>query len=188
MDDQQARRINEAAQEFAQALVESYRTATGRAVSAQELAAELTQNFFDSVISNLRSQTESNLAMIQELADQQQRQQEAVQALAQESTNAYMDFLDSMFLFYRRSVEETERSVERSVEVSPEVGPEVSPEGRADGGLPLEDYDSLNVREVSERLDELSVEELRQLRDYEARNKNRRTLLERLDNRIEAGS
>ncbi len=184
MDDQQARKINEAAQEFAQALVESYRTATGRAVSAQELAAELTQNFFESVINNLRSQTESNLAMIQKLSDQQQRQQEAVQALAQESTNAYMDFLDSMFLFYRRSVEETERSAERSVEVSPEV----SPEGRADGGLPLEDYDSLNVREVSARLDELSVEEIRQLRDYEARNKNRRTLLERLDNRIEAGS
>ncbi len=180
MDDQQARRINEAAQEFAQALVESYRTATGRAVSAQELTAELTQNFFDSVINNLRSQTESNLAMIQELSDQQQRQQEAVQALAQESTSAYMDFLDSMFLFYRRSMEETERSAERSVEVSPE--------GRADDGLPLEDYDSLNVREVSERLDELSVEEIRQLRDYEARNKNRRTLLERLDNRIEAGS
>jgi hypothetical protein len=180
MDDQQARRINEAAQEFAQALVESYRTATGRAVSAQELTAELTQNFFNSVIDNLRSQTESNLAMIQELSDQQQRQQEAAQALAQGSVSAYMDFLDSMFLFYRRSVEEIERSAERSAEVSPE--------SRADGSLPLEDYDSLNVREVSARLNELSVEEIRQLRDYEARNKNRRSLLERFDNRIEAGS
>jgi hypothetical protein len=46
----------------------------------------------------------------------------------------------------------------------------------------------LNVREVSERLEELSVEEVERLRRYEAANKNRSTLLRRFDERIEAGS
>jgi hypothetical protein len=50
--------------------------------------------------------------MIRELANQQQRQQEATRSLAQESANAYMELLDSMFSFYRRSVEEVERSTE----------------------------------------------------------------------------
>jgi hypothetical protein len=41
---------------------------------------------------------------------------------------------------------------------------------------------------VSERLEELSVEEVERLRRYEAANKNRSTLLRRFDERIEAGS
>ena len=113
MDDQQTRKINEAAQQFTEALVESYRTATDRTVSsAQQLNAELTQNFFSGVISNLRTQAEDNREMIRELVNQQQRQQEATRSVAQESANAYMELLDSMFSFYRRSVEEVERSTE----------------------------------------------------------------------------
>ena len=114
MDDQQERRVNEAAQQFSEALMESYRTAAGRTVSAQELNAKLTQNFFNGVINNLRTQTEANREMIRELVDQQQQQQEAAQSLTRESVNAYMEFLDSMFFFYRRSTEEAERDVEEA--------------------------------------------------------------------------
>jgi hypothetical protein len=41
------------------------------------------------------------------------------------------------------------------------------------------------MRQISERLDELSVEEIRRLRDYEVRNKDRSTLVKRLDSRTE---
>lgn len=54
------------------------------------------------------------------------------------------------------------------------------------GELPVEDYDSLNVHQVTQKLGELSVEELEQLRDYEANNKNRRSIMQRLDTRIRA--
>jgi len=111
MDDQQARRVEEAAQQFSEALLESYKAAAGRTVSTQELNTELTQNFFDGVINSLRTQAEANREMIQELVDQQQRQQEAARSLARDSVNAYMGFLDSMFFFYRRSAEETKRGV-----------------------------------------------------------------------------
>ncbi len=191
MDERQQKQVNEAAEKFADAIKESYQALANRSVSAQELNAQLTQEFFNAVINNLRSQAEDNREMIRELVDQQQRQQEAAQSLAQESTKAYMEFLDSMFFFYRRSVEEAERTTEASME---EIGraagasPKAPAESRAGGDLPLEDYDSMNVREVSSKLGELSVEEIRQLRDYEASNKNRRTLISRLDARIEAGS
>ena len=38
----------------------------------------------------------------------------------------------------------------------------------------MADYDSLNVRQISERLDGLNAEEIERLRGYEARNKDRR--------------
>jgi hypothetical protein len=110
MDDQQAGRVNEAAQQFAGALMESFRAVSGRTVLTQQLNAELTQNFFNTVIENLRTEAERNRELTQELAGQQQRQWEAAQELTQESTSAYMDFLNSMFFYYRGSVEEAERS------------------------------------------------------------------------------
>jgi hypothetical protein len=108
MDEQQAKRVDEAAQKFAEALMESYKALTDPAISARALNAELTQDFFDAVIDNLHAQGESNLALTQGLIEQQQRQREALELLAQESVNAHMDFLDSMFFFHRQSVEAAE--------------------------------------------------------------------------------
>ena len=52
--------------------------------------------------------------------------------------------------------------------------------------FPISGYDEMNVEEVSKRLDDLSVEELRLVRDYEERNKNRETLLTQMDRKIRA--
>jgi hypothetical protein len=110
MDEQQAQKVNEAAQKFAEALAESYRNLSDRSVSAQALNAELTQSFFNAVIGNLYHQAENNREMAQELVEQARRGQESAQVLAQESVSAHMDFLDSLFFYYRRSMEEAERS------------------------------------------------------------------------------
>jgi hypothetical protein len=61
-------------------------------------------------------------------------------------------------------------------------------QGLRSARFPIEGYDELTVEEVSGRLGNLSVEELRVVRDYEERNKNRDTILEQLDRRIRAGS
>ena len=111
--DQQQRQVNEAAEKFADALRESYQAVADRAVSAQELNAELTQDFFNRVVENLHTQAESNRELTQQLADQQERQQEATRALAQESTSAYMDFINSMFSFYQGSTEQARRQTQR---------------------------------------------------------------------------
>ena len=44
------------------------------------------------------------------------------------------------------------------------------------------------MEEISARLSALSAEDLREVRDYEERNKNRETILEQLDRRIRSGS
>ena len=105
MDQEQQKQVNEAAEKFAEAIKESYQALSDRSVSAQELNAQLTQDFFNGVINNLRGQAESNRALAEELIEQQRRQQEASQALTQESVNAYTDFLNSMFSFAQGSTQ-----------------------------------------------------------------------------------
>jgi uncharacterized protein YdiU (UPF0061 family) len=182
MDERQQQRINEAAQQFSDALAQSYRAVSDRAVSVQEPGARLTQDFFNRVVDNLRTQAEDTRQMTQQLADQQQRAQEAAQDLTRGTVDAYMDFMNSMFSFYRGSIEAAERSTTgaRSSETTAPESPAEAEE------LPIEDYDSLNVNQVSQRLGELSVEEIERLRDYEAEHKNRRSLMQRFDTRIEA--
>jgi hypothetical protein len=99
MDEQQQRRVNEAAEQFADAVRASFQAVSERGASAQELNAELTQQFFNTVIGNLRTQAEDTRQMTQQLADQQRRTQEATRTIAQESVVAYMEFLNSIFSF-----------------------------------------------------------------------------------------
>jgi hypothetical protein len=61
-------------------------------------------------------------------------------------------------------------------------------EGLKSARFPIEGYDELTVEEISGRVGDLSVEDLRVVRDYEERTKNRGTILEQLDRRIRMGS
>ena len=110
MDQNQRGMVNEAAEKFAGAIKEFHQALADRSVSAQELNAQLTQEFFNGVIDNLRTRAESNRALADDLIEQQQRkQQEASQALAQGGVNAYMDFLNSMFSYYRGNLDEAQK-------------------------------------------------------------------------------
>jgi ABC-type transporter Mla subunit MlaD len=101
----QQQRINQAAEQLANVIRESYQTMAERGMAVQELNAQLTQEFFNRVIENLRAQVEETQQMGQQLADQQQRATEAGHTLTQESVRAYMDFVNSMFSFGQESMQ-----------------------------------------------------------------------------------
>jgi hypothetical protein len=167
-----------------EAIREYYQAITDNAVALQERNVQLFQSFFETWNETLRRQAEANRQMGQQLADQQQRAAEAGQSLTRESVDAYMDFVNSMFSYWQESTEAAQRGTTEAQRTAAEA----PAERQAGAELPLENYDSLTVEQMSERLDDLSVEEIRQLRAYEAENKSRSTLLWRLDERIEAGS
>ncbi len=73
----------------------------------------MAQDFFNGVVNNLRNQAENNRALSEDLFEQQRKQQEASQAVTQESANAYMDFLNSTFSFYRGNLHEAQRRTNR---------------------------------------------------------------------------
>ena len=114
MDEQQQQRVNQAAEEFTDALVQSMRAASEQGINVQEQNARLTEDFFNRTIENLRSQAEGTREVGQQLADQQQRQVEAAQTLTQASVNAYMDLVNSMFTFGQRGAQEAQRGAEEA--------------------------------------------------------------------------
>jgi hypothetical protein len=121
MDDKQRQRINGVAQEFTDALVAAYRTTSDGTAAAQQLGAQQVEYFFNTVMNNLRTQSEGASQITQQLAAQQELAREATQQLTRVSTDNYMDFLDSVFSFYhggtsrtQRRAEETQRRVEEA--------------------------------------------------------------------------
>ena len=109
IDQQSQQRVNEAAEQFADALVQSYKVAVERGASAQEEGAQLTEVFFKKTINSLRAQAEENRQASQQLVDQQQRQAETTQTITEESVGVYMDFIDSMFSYWQGGVQTAER-------------------------------------------------------------------------------
>lgn len=105
LDEQPARKVNESAERFAEAVRESMQIAAAQSVEAQERSRQLTQSFFDSVAQQLRSQATS-----QQLVEQSRKQQEAFQRLTEESMGAYREFLGSMFSYYQTTKERAEKN------------------------------------------------------------------------------
>jgi hypothetical protein len=196
-----ARDINEAAAQFANALAESYEIVYGQAAASQERQVRFAREFSERVLAHLREQAESGRAAYEQLADQARRQQQAGQALAQESLNAYVEFLETAFSQYRagtgRATGSAQEGARAAVQTTAGVvdtaagaaagATQAAAEGVA-GQPPIAGYDEMNVGELTERLEGLSEEELRRVRDYEQRNKNRQTLLGQIERRLRATS
>jgi hypothetical protein len=59
-------------------------------------------------------------------------------------------------------------------------------EGKSpDQNLPLDDYDRLTVDDIVRELDDLSDGEVRRIRDYEKEHKERKSLLQAIERRLE---
>jgi hypothetical protein len=162
-------KANKAAERLAQTTRDSFETVVDHTVGLQERNVRFAQGLVDRSIRELRSQAESNRAMTQELVERAEQQRGALQTLTQESVDAYMDLVYAPFSYYREGL----RLVESGIN---------------GGGFPIPGYDELNVGEISSRLDNLSAAQIRELREYEKRNKNRETLIEQFDRKLKAVS
>src|ERR687890_261991 len=169
----QQRRAQEATREFTQASTNTYMNLLdsissfyqGGTTRAQRRAEEAERR---------AEQAERSIEEAQRRAEKAEERAEEAERRAEEAERQVEQT--------QRRAEEAERRVEEAERSSSEA------EGQGDDDLPLADYDSLNIRQICERLDGFSVEEIGRLRDYEVRNKNRSTLVNRLDSRIESSS
>ena len=143
---------------------------------AQELI-EAYEGFFFSPLNYTQEElrlfqqaTEQDLKATQQVVEQgaESTQQVARQGLrvAEEATERTEEAL--------RQVEEATREAELRASVL--------------AALETDNYEGLTVAEITEKLGDLSVEELKTLRELEKRNKNRESLVERIDRKIRANS
>ncbi len=162
-------KANRAAERLAKTTGDSYKTVVDHTVALQERNVRFWQGTLDGVVREIREQAESNRALTQELVERAEGQRDVVQTLIGESVDAYMDLVYAPFAYYRQGL----RLVESGVN---------------GGGLPIANYDELNVAEISERLEDLTAAQIREVREYEKRNKDRDTLIEQLDRKLTAAS
>src|SRR5215208_2071401 len=134
------------------------------------------------------------LSAMQSLAEQIQKQQQNSQQMIQELINTYMQLLNTPGSYLSGQAEQQQSLQQMTQEVLGSYSKlfniplSYAQEGLRDAQFPIEGYDELTVEEVSGRLDALSTEDLREVRDYEERTKNRETILEQLDRRIRSAS
>jgi hypothetical protein len=150
----------------------------------QQTSQQMVQEMMDTYLqllntpsSYLSGQAEQQQQTLQQTAqqwmEQAQERQQAFRQQAQQQQQSFQEMTQEVLSTFTQLF---------SIPVS------YAQEGLRSAQFPIEGYDDLNVEEVSDRLEGLSVEELRVVRDHEERNKNRDTVLEQLDRRIRGGS
>jgi hypothetical protein len=161
-------KANKAAERLARTTGDSYKAVIDHIVALQERNVRFAQGLVDDSIKELRSQAESNRAVVEELVERAEKQREAFRTLLEESVDAYMELAYAPLAYYRQGL----RLVESEVI----------------GGFPIPNYDELNVEEVKGMVDGLTAAQIREVREYEKRNKNRETLIEQFDRKLKAAS
>jgi CRP-like cAMP-binding protein len=150
----------------------------------QQLSQQMTQELMNTYMQLLNTpgsyvsgQAEQQQQTLQQTAqqwmEQAQQQQQSFRQQAQQQQQSFQQMTQEVISTYSELF---------NIPVS------YAKEGLSDAKFPIEGYDGLTVEEVSARLGSLSAEDLREVRDYEERNKNRETILEQLDRRIRGGS
>jgi len=150
----------------------------------QQNSQEMTQEMMNTYMqllntpgSYLSGQAEQQQQTLQQTAqqwmEQAQQQQQTFQQQAQEQQQAFQQMTQEVLSTYAQLF---------NIPLS------YAQKGLRSAQFPIEGYDELTVEEISGRLGGLSAEDLRVVRDYEERTKNRDTVLEQLDRRIRASS
>src|SRR5215210_3279949 len=176
-----------------------------RVEQSPERARQEWLSAMQSLAEQIQKQQQNSQQMIQELMNtymqllntpgsylsgQAEQQQQTIQQTAQQ----WMEQAQQQRQTFQQQAQEQQQSFRQMTQEVMSTYSELwniplsyAKEGIRDAQFPIEGYDGLTVEEVNERLGALSAEDLREVRDYEERNKKRETILEQLDRRIRSG-
>jgi uncharacterized protein YdiU (UPF0061 family) len=85
--------------------LESYRDVIDRTVALQEQNVETVRNFFEGAMGEMKSQTDDNLRMAENLMEGSEKQVDAFQQMFQEAINSYMEMMNAPYDLYRKNME-----------------------------------------------------------------------------------
>jgi hypothetical protein len=98
-----------------------FQTMANSAVAAQERNVKFAQNLLENSTELLKLHGESARTLMQTLAEQTQKQQEAFQTLARETWDAYTGFFSSPFSYYQQTLETAESIAWQGVETAQKI-------------------------------------------------------------------
>ena len=85
--------------------LESYREVIDRTVALQEQNVKTVRSFFEGTMGEMKSQTDDNLRMAQELMAGSEKQADAFQQMFQEAANSYVELMNAPYELYRKNME-----------------------------------------------------------------------------------
>jgi hypothetical protein len=213
---QNLEKMGKATETMSRTTQDSASTAMDYAVKAQEINTNLLGRTTELWIEGLRNQAELSQQMAQVFFNKAEDQAHATQTFLDQWSKAFAGSPSMGFPFMRmaqRAVTNTQKATQQSLQATQQVAhqglrlaeeateqteetirqtEEAARKAELQGAvlraLKTEDYNELTVAEISNKLDDLSVEDLRQVREYEKRNKNRSTLIEEIDQRLRLSS
>ncbi len=178
-DNDQMDKVGEAAQTMSRTTYKSAYTAMDYALKAQEINTKLLQQTSQAWIDGFRYQAKLSQGMAQVFFGQWGN------GLA--SMPRPTPVVEPSVQWQSRS-EVTAEPATNDAQKNTEIAAKDAQKNTETATFPIEGYDEMNVGEVSERLDDLSVEELKRVRKYEKDNKNRRSLRKEMKQKIKTTS
>ncbi len=166
-------KANRAAEAFVERTADSYKVVLDHMIGLQDRNVQYVRGLFEGFASEVRHQVNANRVITRELVERAEEQRDTLRAVVEEPLHAYWNLAFTPLSYYKEGIEQAER---------------VTPVSDINTGLPIANYDELNVGEISQKIDNLSVEDLRKVRAYEKGHKNRDTLVEQIDRKIKAAS
>jgi hypothetical protein len=181
------------------------------ALKAGEINTEMAKRMTEVWVEGLQKHTQLSQKIAQEFIDKAEEQGHAAEGFFDGGLPswwaAYSSSTHDPFAFWRRWAQTLQQSVwdlqqrsetsARRVQGATQQSQRPAAEETArviestapwHGSLPIPGYDDKKVGEITSRLDALTDEQLRRVRDYERRNKNRARLVREIDAKIRGAS
>ena len=157
------------------------------AVEAGEINTEMAKRMTEVWIEGLQKHTQLSQKIAQEFIDKakEQGRHGAEGFFDRDFPSWWAAYSSSTYdpvAFWRMWAQTVQEAAEERARVIESTAPP------GNSSLPIPGYDEKKVGEITSRLDALTDEQLRRVRDYERRNKNRETLVREIEGKIRGAS
>ena len=162
------------AESNAKSAQESAHIATEYWVTSRERNNKVAQQIARSITEGMRRQTDANEELTSKIFKILEERDEAHKRFFEQWAEA---FASVPFAYARQAAHQAQKTANSGVSTA-----------SVNGGFPIAGYDELSVEEISRRLDTLSDDQIKQVRDHERRTKNRKSLIEQFDRKLKVAS
>lgn len=150
--------------------------------------AQFFQSWITGGVDYLRNQAQHNQKTAEAFVKSAREQQEGLRKLGEAYSGLYEEVAQSSRSYAEEGMKNAQQATRQGLqavqETAEQAASQASSNGNGNGELPIKDFDNLSVSDAAQKLGSLSEEDLKKVRSYEKQNKNRDSLVEQIDRKI----
>lgn len=150
--------------------------------------AQFFQSWITGGVDYLRNQAQHNQKTAEAFVKSAREQQEGLRKLGEAYSGLYEEMAQGSRSYAEEGMKNAQQATRQGLqavqETAEQAASQASSNGNGNGELPIKDFDNLSVSDAAQKLGSLSEEDLKKVRSYEKQNKNRDSLVEQIDRKI----